>query len=39
MRSAISDYVAVPERFDRNEEPAGSNEEQTRKKPSFVPKP
>ena len=36
--SAISDYVVVPEHFDQNEEPAGKNEERTRKKPSFAPK-
>ena len=33
---ATSGYVAVPERFDQNEDPACSNEERTRKKPSFV---
>ena len=37
-RRATSDYVIVPEHFGQNEEPAGSNEERTRKKPSFVPK-
>ena len=36
--SATSGYVAVPEHFGQNEEPAGSNEEQTRKKHNFVPK-
>ena len=36
--SATSGYVVVPEHFGQNEEPAGSNEERTRKKPSFVPK-
>ena len=36
--SATIDYIAVPERFGRNEEPAGGNEEQTRKKPGFFPK-
>ena len=36
--SARSGYVVVPERFGQNEEPACSNEERTRKKPSFVPK-
>ena len=36
--SATSGYVAVPEHFGQNEEPAFSNEERTRKKPSFVPK-
>ena len=36
--SATSDYVAVPEHFLQNEEPACINEERTRKKPSFVPK-
>ena len=36
--SATSGYVAVPEQFLQNEEPACINEERTRKKPSFVPK-
>ena len=36
--SATSGYVVVPEHFGQNEEPACSNEERTRKKPSFVPK-
>ena len=36
--SATSDYLVVPQRFVQNEEPAGSNKEQARKKPSFVPK-
>ena len=36
--SATSGYVAVPEYFLQNEEPACINEERTRKKPSFVPK-
>ena len=36
--SATSGYVVVPERFGQNEDPACSNEERTRKKPSFVPK-
>ena len=36
--SATGGYVVVPERFDQNEEPAGSNEDRTRKKPNFVPK-
>ena len=36
--SATGDYVAVQERFGQNEDPAGSNEERTRKKLSFVPK-
>ena len=36
--SATSGYVVIPERFGQNEEPACSNEERTRKKPSFVPK-
>ena len=36
--SATSGYVAVPEHFLQNEEPACINEERTRKKPSFVPK-
>ena len=31
-------YVVVPEHFGQNEEPAGSNEERTKKKPGFVPK-
>ena len=36
--STTSGYVAVPEHFLQNEEPACINEERTRKKPSFVPK-
>ena len=36
--SATSGYVVDPEHFGQNEEPAGSNEQWTRKKPSFVPK-
>ena len=36
--SATRGYVAVPEQFLQNEEPACINEERTRKKPSFVPK-
>ena len=36
--SATSGYVAVPEHFLQNEEPACINEERTRKEPSFVPK-
>ena len=36
--SATNGYVAVPEHFLQNEEPACINEERTRKKPSFVPK-
>ena len=36
--SATSGYVAVPEHLLQNEEPACINEEQTKKKPSFVPK-
>ena len=36
--SATGDYVTVPERFGQNEKQAGSNEERTRKKSSFVPK-
>ena len=36
--SATSDYVVVPDRFGQNEEPACSNEERTKKKPTFVPK-
>ena len=35
--SATSAYVVVPERFGQNEEQANRNEEQTKKKPSFVP--
>ena len=35
--SATSGYAVVPEHFGQNEEPAGSNEERTRKEPSFVP--
>ena len=38
VSSAASGYVVVLERFGQNEEPACSNEEWTRKKPSFVPK-
>ena len=38
VSSATSGYVVVPERFGQSEEPACSNEERTRKKPSFVPK-
>ena len=33
-----STAASAPEHFGQNEEPAGSNEEQTKKKPSFVPK-
>ena len=36
--SATSGYVAVPEHFLQNEEPACINEEQTKEKPSFAPK-
>ena len=36
--AATNGYVVVPELFGQNEEPAGSNEERTEKKPSFVPK-
>ena len=36
--SATSGYVAVPEHFLQNEEPACINEERTKKKPGFVPK-
>ena len=36
--SATSGYVALPEHFLQNEEPACINEERTRKTPSFVPK-
>ena len=36
--SATSGYVAAPEHFLQNEEPACINEERTKKKPSFVPK-
>jgi len=38
VSSATSSYVVVPENFGQNEEPACSNDERTRKKPSFVPK-
>ena len=38
VSSATSGYVVVLEHFGQNEEPACSNEERTRKKPSFVPK-
>ena len=33
--SATNDYVAVPEHFLQNEEPACINEERTKKKPVF----
>ena len=33
--SARSDYIAVPERFGQNEEPAGRNKERTKKKFLF----
>ena len=36
--NAASVYVVVPERFDQNEEPAGSNKERAGKNPSLVPK-
>ena len=36
--SATSGYLAVPENFLHNDEPACINEERTKKKPSFVPK-
>ena len=36
--SATGGCVVVPEHFGQHEEPAGSDEERTRKKPSFVPK-
>ena len=36
--SATSGYVAVPEHFLQNEEPACINVERTKEKPSFVPK-
>ena len=35
---ATSGYVVVPEHFLQNEEPACSNVEWTKEKPSFVPK-
>ena len=35
--SATGDYVALPERFSQNEEPAGRKEERTWEKPSLVP--
>ena len=38
MSSATNGYVVVPEHFGQNEDPAGSNEERTKKKPSFVAK-
>ena len=38
VSSATSGYVVVPERFGQIEEPACSNEERTREKPTFVPK-
>ena len=37
--SATSSYVVVPEHFSQNEELHGGSEEQTSKKPSFVPEP
>ena len=36
--SSTSGYVAVPEPFLQNEEPACINVERTKEKPSFVPK-
>ena len=36
--SATSGCVVVPVDFGQNEESAGSNEERTRRKPSFIPK-
>ena len=36
--SATGNNVAVAKRFGQNEEPTGSNEERTEKKPSFVPR-
>ena len=36
--SATGDYVAVPERLGQNEEPAGSNDERTKKDVFFLPK-
>ena len=36
--SATSEYVSVPERFGRNEEPANRNEERTSNKPGSAPK-
>ena len=36
--SATEDYLAVPERFGQNEEPASRNKEPTRNKLSSVPK-
>ena len=36
--SVTSGYVVVPEHVGQNEERAGSNEERTKEKPSFVPK-
>ena len=38
VTSATSGDVVVPEHFGQNEEPAGSNEERTKTKDSFVPK-
>ena len=34
---ATGNYAAVPERFGQIEEPAGSIDERTNKKPSFIP--
>ena len=36
--SPTGEYVAAPEPLVQNEEPAGSNEERTRKKRSILPK-
>ena len=35
--SATGNYVAVPERFEQNEEPASRNEDPTKRKHIFVP--
>ena len=35
--SATSGYVVVSEHFGQNEEPACSNKERTKEKPSFIP--
>ena len=37
--SATGDYVAVPERYGQNEDPASWNKERAKSQPSSVPKP
>ena len=36
--SATSGYLIVPEHLGQSEEPAGSNEDRTKEKPSFATK-